>query len=62
MFCFCTDIANPLIGDIIEYQRFVQIHTMRTITKPIDHGPHEKSLEIKKNLTKNIEQQIPKTN
>lgn len=37
LFCFRTDIANPLIGDIIEYERFVHIHTQRTITKPIDH-------------------------
>lgn len=46
LFCFRTDVANPLIGDISEYERFVKIHTQRTITQPIDHGPHEKSLDI----------------
>lgn len=34
---FVADIANPLIGDVGEYKKFVQIHTTQTLPPPTDH-------------------------
>lgn len=33
-----SDIANPLIGDINEYERFVNVFTQKLPTRPKDHG------------------------
>lgn len=38
-----SDIANPLIGDIAEYERFIYAHTDKQIREPADHI---KNLEI----------------
>lgn len=35
---FFSDVANPLIGDIVEYERFVYVHTEKHVRKPADHG------------------------
>lgn len=34
---YFSDIANPLIGDIAEYERFISIHTDKHIREPADH-------------------------
>lgn len=33
-----TDIPNPLIGDIVEYERFILLHTQKYLVVPYDHG------------------------
>lgn len=32
-----SDIANPLIGDIAEYERFIFAHTDKQIREPTNH-------------------------
>lgn len=37
-FSLYSDVANPLIGDLIEYERFVYVHTDAQARVPADHG------------------------
>lgn len=37
-----VDIPNPLIGDINEYERFVNVNTQQEAKEPIDHGESPK--------------------
>lgn len=40
------DIANPLIGDVVEYERFVHVHTDKYTREPADHGEKEPCMAV----------------
>ncbi|XP_055297587.1 uncharacterized protein LOC129566075 [Sitodiplosis mosellana] len=45
-----VDVANPLIGDLDEYERFVRVHTNDHAIEPIDHGERSKNSVVVEEL------------